>query len=94
MPDSLSRSAARASSEASAPPPPELPPGREPLRWPLGVLEDVLDDELELAVDDDDDARDSLCALVGSLGVQTESFSSAEEFLAGCTEGRVGSGRR
>jgi FixJ family two-component response regulator len=51
-------------------------------------------DPTVFVVDDDEDARNSLCALVGSLGVQTESFSSAEEFLAGCTEGRVGSGRR
>jgi len=47
-------------------------------------------DPTVFVVDDDDDARDSLCALVGSLGVQTESFSSAEEFLACCTAGHSG----
>jgi two-component system, LuxR family, response regulator FixJ len=33
-------------------------------------------------VDDDERARKSVCALVSSLGLQTEAFSSAEEFLA------------
>jgi FixJ family two-component response regulator len=32
-------------------------------------------------VDDDRQARESVCALVRSLGVRAESFSSAEEFL-------------
>jgi two-component system, LuxR family, response regulator FixJ len=33
-------------------------------------------------VDDDEKARKSVCALVSSLGLKTEAFSSAEEFLA------------
>jgi FixJ family two-component response regulator len=33
-------------------------------------------------VDDDRAARDSVCALVRSLGVRAESFASAEDFLA------------
>jgi two-component system, LuxR family, response regulator FixJ len=33
-------------------------------------------------VDDDERARKSVCALVSSLGLQTEAYSSAEEFLA------------
>jgi FixJ family two-component response regulator len=41
-------------------------------------------------VDDDENARKSLCALVGSLGVRSESFSSAEEFLANYAAGRPG----
>jgi two-component system, LuxR family, response regulator FixJ len=34
-------------------------------------------------VDDDADARDSVCVLVRSMGIRAEPFSSAEEFL-GC----------
>jgi FixJ family two-component response regulator len=37
-------------------------------------------------VDDDADARDSVCVLVRSMGIRAESFSSAEEFLARCAE--------
>jgi two-component system, LuxR family, response regulator FixJ len=33
-------------------------------------------------VDDDEDARDSVCVLVRSMGIRAEPFSSAEEFLA------------
>jgi two-component system, LuxR family, response regulator FixJ len=33
-------------------------------------------------VDDDESARNSVCALVQSLGLRAEAFSSAEEFLA------------
>ena len=33
-------------------------------------------------VDDDARARNSVCALVRSLGLRAEAFSSAEEFLA------------
>jgi two-component system, LuxR family, response regulator FixJ len=33
-------------------------------------------------IDDDEKARKSVCALVGSLGLKAEAFSSAEEFLA------------
>lgn len=41
-------------------------------------------------VDDDEQARKSVCALVHSMGVPAESFSSAEEFLDRYTEGRAG----
>jgi FixJ family two-component response regulator len=41
-------------------------------------------------VDDDARARNSVCALVRSYGVQVEVFSSAEEFLASYTPGRPG----
>ena len=36
-------------------------------------------------VDDDRQARESVCALVRSLGLRAESFASAEEFLAAFT---------
>jgi two-component system response regulator FixJ len=36
-------------------------------------------------VDDDRQARESVCALVRSLGLRAESFASAEEFLASFT---------
>ena len=41
-------------------------------------------------VDDDKSARKSVCALVRSLGLWAEAFSSAEEFLARHTRGRPG----
>jgi FixJ family two-component response regulator len=41
-------------------------------------------------VDDDRMARESVCALVRSLGVRAESFASAEEFLAAYTADRPG----
>jgi FixJ family two-component response regulator len=41
-------------------------------------------------VDDDRMARESVCALVRSLGVRAESFPSAEDFLADYTPGRPG----
>jgi FixJ family two-component response regulator len=41
-------------------------------------------------VDDDERARKSVCALVRSLGLRAESFSSAEEFLAHYTPGSPG----
>jgi FixJ family two-component response regulator len=41
-------------------------------------------------VDDDGDARDSVCVLVRSMGIRAEPFASAEEFLAGYVEGRPG----
>ena len=37
-------------------------------------------------VDDDIDARDSVCALAQSMGLETKSFASAEEFLAADNE--------
>ena len=41
-------------------------------------------------VDDDEDARDSVCVLVRSMGIRAEPFASAEEFLACYVEGRPG----
>jgi two-component system, LuxR family, response regulator FixJ len=41
-------------------------------------------------VDDDERARKSVCALVRSLGLRAEAFSSAEEFLARYTPGCPG----
>jgi len=41
-------------------------------------------------VDDDDLARKSVCALVQSMGVNAESFASAEEFLDQYVEERAG----
>jgi FixJ family two-component response regulator len=41
-------------------------------------------------VDDDEGARKSVCALVESMGLQTEAFASAEEFLDHYTDGRAG----
>ena len=41
-------------------------------------------------VDDDESARKSVCALVRSLGLWAEAFSSAEEFLARHTRERHG----
>ena len=41
-------------------------------------------------VDDDDESRLSVSALVRSLGLRSESFSSAEEFLENYQDGRPG----
>jgi two-component system, LuxR family, response regulator FixJ len=41
-------------------------------------------------VDDDEHACKSVCALVRSLGLQAEAYSSAEDFLARHTRGRPG----
>ncbi len=41
-------------------------------------------------VDDDRQARESVCALVRSLGLRAESFASAEEFLAAFTPDLAG----
>ncbi len=41
-------------------------------------------------VDDDEQARKSVCALVRSLGLRAEAFSSGEEFLARYTPGGPG----
>ena len=41
-------------------------------------------------VDDDEQARKSVCALVKSMGLQAEAFSSAEEFLAQYDPNRSG----
>ena len=41
-------------------------------------------------VDDDRQARESVCALVRSLGVRAEAFQSAEEFLEVFTPDRAG----
>ena len=39
------------------------------------------DEPVVFVVDDDERARGSVCALVRSMGLASESFSSAEEFL-------------
>ena len=36
-------------------------------------------------VDDDNEARDSVCALVRSMNLEVRSYASAEEFLQGAT---------
>lgn len=41
-------------------------------------------------VDDDEQSRNSVCALVRSMGLRAESFASAEQFLDSCREGRPG----
>ena len=41
-------------------------------------------------VDDDQDSRDSVCALVRSMGTSAEPFSSAEAFLAAFDQMRSG----
>jgi FixJ family two-component response regulator len=41
-------------------------------------------------VDDDEQARSSVCALVRSMGMSAESFASAEDFLNRYTPGRPG----
>jgi FixJ family two-component response regulator len=41
-------------------------------------------------VDDDEQARNSVCALVKSMGMPSQSFASAEEFLAEYQERRPG----
>jgi FixJ family two-component response regulator len=41
-------------------------------------------------VDDDEQSCKSVCALVRSMGLRAESFSSAEQFLGACPEGRPG----
>jgi FixJ family two-component response regulator len=41
-------------------------------------------------VDDDEDARNSVCALVRSMGLPTRGFSSAEEFLEAYTSDAPG----
>jgi two-component system response regulator FixJ len=41
-------------------------------------------------VDDDEQARKSVCALIRSMGIHAESFASAEEFLDGYAEPRAG----
>ena len=38
-------------------------------------------DPVVFVIDDDERARDSVCALVQSMGLNCESFASAEEFL-------------
>ncbi len=41
-------------------------------------------------IDDDEQARRSVCALVGSMGLAAEAFASAEEFLASDAPSRPG----
>ncbi len=47
-------------------------------------------DPTVFVVDDDQDARDSVCALVRSMRVKAESFSSAEAFLNAYDQSRSG----
>jgi two-component system, LuxR family, response regulator FixJ len=47
-------------------------------------------DPMVYVVDDDAQARNSVCALVQSMGINTEQFSSGEEFLAKYSPGRSG----
>lgn len=46
-----------------------------------GTLHD-LDENIVFVVDDDPQARRSVCALVISMGIESRSYESAEEFLA------------
>jgi len=48
------------------------------------------DEPTVFIVDDDQQARKSVCALVRSMGVPAEAFASAEEFLEGYAEGLPG----
>jgi len=48
------------------------------------------DEPTVFVVDDDQQARKSVCALVRSMGVPAEAFASAEEFLEGYAEGFPG----
>ena len=48
------------------------------------------DDPLVFIVDDDEQARNSVCALVQSMGLKAESFASAEDFLSHYSDGRAG----
>lgn len=50
----------------------------------------MTDEPTVFVVDDDELARTSVCALVRSMGIRAESFSSAEEFLNHYVEGRPG----
>ena len=47
-------------------------------------------DPTVFVVDDDEDARDSVCALVRSMSVRAESFSSGEAFLTAYDQTRSG----
>ena len=56
-----------------------------PLHYSRSFKEDSSHDNKEptvFVVDDDEDARDSVCVLVRSMGIRAEPFASAEEFLA------------
>jgi len=75
----------------------QLHPGRDsrqlgrPVRQTLGGGQRTLSNQPTVfVVDDDQQARGSVCALVRSMGVDAESFSSAEEFLERYVEGRPG----
>jgi len=50
----------------------------------------MADEPTVFVVDDDDQARKSVCALVRSMGFPVESFASAEEFLVAYVEPRPG----
>jgi len=48
------------------------------------------DEPTVFVIDEDELARNSVCALVQSLGLKAESFASVEEFLEQYVEGRTG----
>jgi FixJ family two-component response regulator len=48
------------------------------------------DEPTVFVIDDDEQARKSVCMLVRSMGLKAEPFASAEEFLAGHVEDRPG----
>lgn len=50
----------------------------------------MLSEPTVFVVDDDPQSRKSVCALVRSMGIRAQQFSSAEEFLGGYREGRPG----
>ena len=50
----------------------------------------MLDTSTVFIVDDDASARASVCALVRSMGLRAESFSSAEEFLQSEVDDQAG----
>lgn len=50
----------------------------------------MFNDATVFVVDDDDQARESVCALIRSMGLQAEAFASGEDFLAAYTDHRPG----
>jgi two-component system response regulator FixJ len=50
----------------------------------------MLRDATVFVVDDDDQARESVCALIRSMGLEAESFPSGEAFLGAYTQDRPG----
>ena len=50
----------------------------------------MFNDATVFVVDDDDQARESVCALIRSMGLNAESFPSGEDFLESYTDHRPG----